>query len=74
MDYNKHMGKMLLMCFGLAGFVLCLWACGQGGKIEEYSAKQSFKDPENLSRATEYRSARNSQSRFRAAFLVAVGW
>jgi hypothetical protein len=44
-DYNKHMGKMLLMCFGLAGFVLCLWACGQGGKIEEYSAKQFFKDP-----------------------------
>jgi len=44
-DQNKNIGKRVFICFALAGFLLGLGACGGGGKIEEYSAKQFFKDP-----------------------------
>jgi hypothetical protein len=44
-DQKKIIGKGVLICVALAAFLLVLGGCGGGGKIEEYSAKQSFKDP-----------------------------
>jgi len=44
-DQKRNMGKRVLICLALCGFLLGLGACGGGGKIEEYSAKRSFKDP-----------------------------
>jgi len=45
MDQRFFVGKRLFVCLILVGFLFGLVACGGGGKIEEYSAKQVFKDP-----------------------------
>lgn len=45
MDQRILVCKRLSVCFVFATFLLGVTACSVGGKIEEYSAKQVFKDP-----------------------------